>query len=545
MGKKQRDCVDCGAPVGIIGRQHCCLCWRRRKVEAAKKVCPDCGLARVLSAETGRCRVCSRRCCDCGATVRLRDRARCTRCHRRHEREVAKKECPRCGKPGFLREDTGWCGSCSRPGPPKQPPRVCLVCGEVRRHAGLGMCSRCWQSHPDRPFVQGENLIARLADPPPWLREVIADLAARHGVGRTCMMITRLGRLLADEHPNHPQAVLERARQPGRSMGSLARALEEFFTDRGLALPTDQAERLAAGRRRRRIDAVPATLRQAVEAFEASMLQARERARRAGTRARSDHTIESALATVRDLARFLDTDRRKQDWALVDVHDIEAFLAAPPDSRRHRLTVLRRFFGHARAQRLVLVEPTRGLSAKQPRGFTGQTLTIEHQRDLFRRWTTDPAVHPHEALLGILALLHGASSQEVRLLRRDAIDPVDRTLRLGHRPHPVPLDPASWSALQRCLTHREQQHTDNPHLVVTRGTKAGKAAASVAYFSHLLDPCGISTRMLRGTRLVDLVNTMDPKLVAAAFDMKPESVLPYLADHVDDGRLTAATWANS
>lgn len=39
------------------------------------------------------------------------------------------------------------------------------------------------------------------------------------------------------------------------------------------------------------------------------------------------------------------------------------------------------------------------------------------------------------------------------------------------------------------------------------------------------------------TRLADLVNTLDPKLVAAAFGMKPESVMSYLADHTDPGRL--------
>ncbi len=54
-------------------------------------------------------------------------------------------------------------------------------------------------------------------------------------------------------------------------MGTLARALENFFTDHGLALPTDQAGRLAAGRRQRRVDAVPAALRPAVKAFCAWM----------------------------------------------------------------------------------------------------------------------------------------------------------------------------------------------------------------------------------------------------------------------------------
>jgi len=76
-------------------------------------------------------------------------------------------------------------------------------------------------------------------------------------------------------------------------------------------------------------------------------------------------------------------------------------------------------------------------------------------------------------------------------------------------------------------------------VVVTRGTKAGKNPASTAYFSHLMDPCGIPPRTLRCTRLADLINTMDAKLVAAAFGMDPQGVMFYLTDHVDDIRLPA------
>ena len=43
--------------------------------------------------------------------------------------------------------------------------------------------------------------------------------------------------------------------------------------------------------------------------------------------------------------------------------------------------------------------------------------------------------------------------------------------------------------------------------------------------------------MIRCTRLLDLVNTMDPKLVAAAVGMDPEATMIDLADHVDAGRL--------
>jgi site-specific recombinase XerC len=263
-------------------------------------------------------------------------------------------------------------------------------------------------------------------------------------------------------------------------MGSLARALEDFLTTHGLGLPTDQAERLAAGRRRRRIQATPAPLQPPVAAFGDFMLAARQRALRAGTKPRSDHTIETALATIRDLAKFLAGERNKHDWALIDVHDVEAFLATLPKARRRRLNVLRQFFRIARSRRIVLIDPTDGLAAARIDGFIGQTLTLSQQRVLFQRWTTDPAAHPHEALLGTLALLHGASSREVRLLRTDDIELSARTIRLGKRPHPVPLDPASWNVLQRCLDHRQSLQTANPHVMVTRGTKAGKTPASAA-----------------------------------------------------------------
>ncbi|MDX3233707.1 hypothetical protein [Streptomyces sp. ME19-01-6] len=302
-----------------------------------------------------------------------------------------------------------------------------------------------------------------------------------------------------------------------------------------MALPTDQAERLAAGRRRRRVEAVPGPLRPAVAAFDVFRMRAQDQARRAGTRPRSNHTLETALATLPDLATFLINERDKDDWSIVDVHDIEAFLAVLPRARKRRLTVLRQFFRFARAQKLVLVDPTRGLVAKETKGFRGQTLTLDQQRELFRRWTTGKHVHPHEGLAGMLALLHGASSSEVRLLQITEVDHLAQSTRLGKRPHPVPLDPASWTVLQRCLAHRDAWRTENPHVMVTKGTKAGRSPASTAYLSHILDDCGYPPRMIRSTRLVDLVNTMDSKLVAVAFGMDPQATLSYLADHADPG----------
>jgi hypothetical protein len=73
------------------------------------------------------------------------------------------------------------------------------------------------------------------------------------------------------------------------------------------------------------------------------------------------------------------------------------------------------------------------------------------------------------------------------MLKITDVDPVAQTVRLGKRPHPVPLDPASWTVLQRCLAHRAAWPTANPHVMVTKGTEAGRSPASTAYLSHVIE----------------------------------------------------------
>ncbi len=160
-------------------------------------------------------------------------------------------------------------------------------------------------------------------------------------------------------------------------------------------------------------------------------------------------------------------------------------------------------------------------------------------RRLFRRSITDPAVHPHEALVGALALLHAASSVELRHLRVDDFDQAPHTLRLGHRPLPVPLDPVTMAMLRRCLDQRASFGTRNPHVIVTTQTKTRSTPASPAYLCHVLDAAGVPPKLLRSTRIVDLVVSLDPKVVSAALGMKAEGLVDYLADHVDAGRLPA------
>jgi site-specific recombinase XerD len=407
----------------------------------------------------------------------------------------------------------------------------------VRRHQALGLCTRCYQRRPGRPAVTAANLIARLEDPPAWLGEFAEHAAASYSPRWAAALITSLGRLLAGEGSRYPQALLVRSRQAGASPPdrALARVLGDFFAARGLALAPDQATALWAARRQRLVDAVPAPLRPGVGGFCQHLLHARDRARRAGTRPRADKTIERRLRTIRDMAVFL-TGQGKNDWATASVGDVEAFLAIRPADRPSGLRALRHFFTWAKAARLVLTDPTRGLTARQPRGYQGPTALIGLQRRLFRRWTGE-GVHPHEALTGLLTLVHGASNEELRGLTTGDIDAAARSIRLGRRPQPVPLDPATWAAVERCLRHHRDLRTANPHLLVTRKTKATRAAASEDYARNVLRPAGVTPRLLRCTRLASLTVSTDPKLVSAAFGIHPQAATHYLADHVDDARL--------
>jgi site-specific recombinase XerD len=535
------DCVRCGAGVGFKNQQLCHRCRAADREAALRAVCPSCGEFLRLQPGTGRCVRCTRTCVDCGQVLRFKTSVRCRVCRRRAETAAAKSVCARCGRLGFIRDETGWCGSCSRrPAPPLQA-RPCTSCGELRRKKGDGPCLRCWTRSPTRPITQAENLLASLADPPHWLIGFAEFAAERHCIERASVLVSAVGGLLREDWAVQPQVLLERARRPGRSAGALARTLEEFFIVEGLAFGLDQDARLAHGRRQRRVNAAPVGLRPAVAAFADHLVRSNERARRAGTHPRADNTIEQTLGIVRDLARFLAAERGKQDWSTVDVADAEAFLAERPDNRRRRLQSTRQFFRWARKNKLVLVDPTRDLPAMPRRGFTGPTLSLTEQRRLFQRWTSEPGVHPHEALVGLMALLHAASNTELRDLRVDDVDRAGRTMRLGRRRHSVPLDPVTVAALNRCLDHRTSLGTRNPHVIVTKTTRTRSTTASAAYMCHVLDCAGVSPKRLRSTRIVELVVSLDPKVVSEALGMKAEGIVDYLADHVDHDRLAATT----
>lgn len=473
-------------------------------------------------------------CLDCPARVRKAARTRCHACHLRAERAAQKRVCSGCTQLRHLHSD-GRCAGCRRAAAPRKTPKTtaCRHCHEQRRNVGHGLCNRCALADPDRPFRYAAALAARMQPPPHWWDLLVEFTADRYHPSGTVTLLRETGRLVITDPAVTPHQLLTRT--PPLT-ATTERVLIAFFTHTGLALPPDRQQRRAAARREAFLTAVPDPLNGAVAAFNDMQMTGQDRRRRTGQRTLSDVTLETRLRILRDLATDLITRRNVTGWAQVTTADLELFLAGAPAARHQRTYVLRRFFGWAKARRFVFADPSRPLSLGTQPGFTGRILDVTEQRSLFARWTNTD-VPAQERLVGLLALLHAASNAEIRGLTVADVDPARRTVALSGRPFPTPLDPASWTAVEACLAHRESTRTLNPHLLVTRVTNSRATAADAGHLARLLRPANTTPTVCRQTRLCELVTDLDPKITAAALGMNDAGLVRYAADNVDQDRL--------
>jgi hypothetical protein len=158
-------------------------------------------------------------------------------------------------------------------------PRACPASAPSAVSCGgmpASSCPRPACKTPQRPFVRGENPRRPAARP--------AHFAERNGSARACTTITALSRHLDDEHSNQPQALLEKGPPPGSiQWGHWPVGWRTSSPDAAWRCPPttpNGSSRAAATphRRRPRTAAPP----HAVDAFHQRMLQAQDRARRAG-----------------------------------------------------------------------------------------------------------------------------------------------------------------------------------------------------------------------------------------------------------------------
>jgi site-specific recombinase XerC len=386
---------------------------------------------------------------------------------------------------------------------------------------------------PETTRIYAQGLACRLGVArPKWFEAFVTHVSERYSPSEARLRLFELNRLLPVE--STPTGLVAAATHADGRLTPLGRALDEFFDAHGLAFAVGDIEARAARRRARVIGTIPEPLRPAVAAYSAAELANRERARRTGGRILSDQTLVIHLEVVADFARAMPC---LTDWATVAQSDIEAFLARSSPAGSHILPSLHAFFGWARHQRLILVDPTAQVRHRLQRRFSGPVVDLASQRQLFKHWTTATDVHPNESFIGLLALLHAASVNEMRHLQIDDIDVAAHTVAIKGRPQPVPLDPSTWVALERVLEHRHRLDTPNPHLLVNRRTKVTSQPISKSHANDLLEPLGVTPQRLRCTRLAQLVTTTDPILVVELFGVCYEAVLYYLADTVDEARL--------
>jgi hypothetical protein len=473
----------------IIARGMCESCYRRIAKQGAKRECPGCGQKRLIRSPLGLCDRCATRtlfkkelCTGCGRHARIVAHGLCAPCRLRPA-----EPCPSCREIRVLHPEMNLCCRCL--------PHLrsigtsCVVCGQPGRVPHQGMCSRCRTHDPDWPFEYGERLIARLEAPPEWLEEFVDYAAARFCPQRAMKLLHELGRLLS-AGPSAPAHLLERATKPGRHVGALALALEGFFVERRLALPLDHTQRRTRASLERVIEGVPIPFRDAVTAFCEVQLGDRQRALRVGTKPLSERSVVVRLSAIRDFAHFLVERRPRVDrWELVGKDDVEHFLATSQPNSRTRLPAVRAFFRWARSRKLVLIDPTHGLKSHQSPGYRGKLVDHQTQSSLYRRWIgTD--VHPNEAFVGLMALLHGASVSELRYLLADEVDARAHAIRLkvppppgaarsDHVGRPGALPELSTgprhaeSAPAHHLPHRQQEHAPisdlHPQATETRG----------------------------------------------------------------------------
>lgn len=474
-------------------------------------------------------------CVDCGNDHRFVGSTRCRSCYDRRRRRGQPGVCRRCTKARPIHDPAGrcdWCVYACRDRPARVDP-ACIDCGEFRPIVVHGRCSRCTQRSPETTRTYARGLAERVGDTrPSWFDAFVAHVSERYSPSEARLRLRELARILPGEV--EPDRLVALATYADGRLSPLGRALDEFFDAHGLATARGDTDARAARRRRRVIDGVPGALCPTVAAFSAAELANRQRARRAGGRVLTDQTLLIHLQVVADFARALPVGA---GWPSVSQSDVEAFLARRTPPASPDLPSLRAFFSWARTQRLILVDPTRRLRMQLRRQFSGPVVDLRTQRQLFRRWTTAADVAPNEALIGLLTLLHAASVDELRHVGVVDIDHVSHTIAFARRSHPVPLDPPTWTALERVLAQRDDVKTKNPHVLVNRRTRVNAQPVSPAYAGDLLQPLGVGPQRLRCTRLAQLVTTTDPILVVELFGICHKGALYYLADIVDEIRL--------
>ena len=479
-------------------------------------------------------------CVECARTnVQIIAVRRCNRCYIAHRDFGPRFPCSRCCRCRPLWDGTGMCSACihfSARLRNARPTRTCASCGLDRRIATGDTCINCYHSDPGRPAEWLARLGQRV-ELPGWFDDFSAFVLHRWGPYRAMDILRVAAYTIRDGGPATERSVLLRI-AASEDVASAA-ALEAFLVSQRKMFRADTTTARAAIRRTRRVEATPPGWRRDVADFAVAIVAHRERAGRRGTYQVSDRRIEHHIGVLRDFARWCITTRRASEWSNVSTADIEAFVSNVASTRTAQLDAMRAFYRWARKHRRVLADPASSIKVMRNHAHVDVVISRSLAQSLVRRWTTNLDVHPHEAFIGLMTMLHGASTTELRHSKISDVNVGDRSIQLGSRPGPTVLDPYCWAALERVVTiHEKHVAVVNQHLLASGHVKTHTGPPSQSTMSERLHGgrLGVNSRTLRSAHLGRFVEGFDPVLVAAAHGITAKAALYYQGDRIDTSR---------
>jgi hypothetical protein len=241
-------------------------------------------------------------------------------------------------------------------------------------------------------------------------------------------------------------------------------------------------------------------------------------------RPRSRRTIVRDIYSIRTFLAGVGT--RYSTLRQVTRDDVTSWLAGRPGwSRPQDASTLRSLFGTLKAERLIFVNPVRGVRVARRSPSVPAPLPSHLITATAAAATSDPALHVVVALAGVHALLPG----QIRHLRMDQVDLPGRRLDPGGLNRP--LDEFTAGAVRGYLSFRNRRWpaTTSPYLLVTRKTAHTGQPVSAFWMNRLFRLLPVTAEQLRDDRIIEeaLAGRADPLHLAAVFGFGPRTGLRY------------------
>ncbi|WP_301177853.1 hypothetical protein [Actinomadura geliboluensis] len=208
--------------------------------------------------------------------------------------------------------------------------------------------------------------------------------------------------------------------------------------------------------------------------------------------------------------------------------DVHAAVKCRQGGEAHQLMVaLRSLFRALKQERLVFVDPTRGISVTR-REALPVLLPADHVAGLLDR--TDSAIG---RLLVLLVALHAIGVEELRHIMLDDLDLARGRLTIPKATTRwiVYLPPITLQVLDTWLRERHQRWptTSNPYLLVSQQTAAEQVTVSRQYIATRFAPLNVTPSKLRQDRILDEArHTADPVHLMRVFGISDTTAMKYV-----------------